>query len=246
MPEPPLLIARGVLLARMKEEILQTVFRLSRIGDRRGWEWLTYHPGVFAFYHWVALRQAEGVVGSLLAGFPDARSFGDLGAGTGVYAARLTKQGRTVVAWERSRIARASARLQGVVARGFDLTSPDLTSAQSTVDVAYCFEVAEHLRPHLGRRLVEFSLQLAPIVVFSAAQPGQGGQGHINEQPLSYWTGEFERAGAKFDVDATAALRKRLADSGSVLWIANNAQVFRHDEWRPASRPDAACEAPLH
>lgn len=211
------------MLAQVKELILQSVFRLSRFGARHGWERVTYHPGVFAFYHWSNLQQADGVAGGLLNTFPEAGSFADIGAGTGVYAARLKRAGRSVRAFERSRLARLFARAQGVTATSFDLER----AVQGECDVAYSFEVAEHLTPALGRRLVEVALGIAPVVVFSAAQPGQGGQGHINEQSLGYWRNEFERAGARLDEATTRALRDRFEASGSVLWILDNAQVFR-------------------
>jgi SAM-dependent methyltransferase len=211
------------LTAWLKEQILQSVFRLSRFGERHGWEHITYHPGVFAFYHWSNLQQAGGVAHGLLETFPDARSFADVGAGTGVYAARLKRAGRSVRAYERSRLARMFARAQGLRATSFDLREP----VTGYSDVAYSFEVAEHLPPALGRRLVEVVLGIAPVVVFSAAQPGQGGQGHVNEQPPAYWTAEFERAGARLDPETTVALRERFAAADSVLWIRGNVQVFR-------------------
>jgi SAM-dependent methyltransferase len=218
------------VIAQVKSWIFESILRSSRFGQRRGWEWLTYHPGVIAFFHWSAVNQSPGVVSSLLETFPDAGSFADVGAGTGVYAARLQRRGRSVVACERSRLGRLMARVQGVRSVSFDLNEPQPAQLDAKVDVAYCFEVAEHLPPELGRRLVEFMLELAPTVVFSAAQPKQGGQGHINEQPLSYWAAEFERAGGEFDAATTTSLLERLDRSGTVIWIAANSQVFRRQD----------------
>jgi SAM-dependent methyltransferase len=219
--------SRSKLVARVKERILQSVFQLSRIGQRHGWEWLTYHPGVFAFFHWLAKREAPKVIGSLLATFPEARSFADVGAGTGAYAAYLQREGRSVVACERSALGRALARFQRVGATKFDLNRTRPAAFGTAVDIAYCFEVAEHLPPELGTRLVGFILELGPTVVFSAARPGQGGQGHINEQPPSYWAAEFDRAGADLDERATTTLATHLAKRNTVEWIPPNVQVFR-------------------
>jgi hypothetical protein len=52
-------------------------------------------------------------------------------------------------------------------------------------------ECAEHLPAHRAAPLVEWLTKSAPIVVFSAAIPGQGGKGHINEQPPDYWNDLF-------------------------------------------------------
>lgn len=58
-------------------------------------------------------------------------------------------------------------------------------------DVALCLEVAEHLSETAGANLIKKLCRSAPIVVFSAAIPGQGGVGHINEQWQSYWAQLF-------------------------------------------------------
>ena len=87
-----------ILIARVKSSALRSIFGLSRLGQRHGWEWLTYHPGVFLFYHWIGRREAPGVVGAMLEALPEARSFADVGAGTGPYAAVLQGEGRTVLA----------------------------------------------------------------------------------------------------------------------------------------------------
>ena len=44
-------------------------------------------------------------------------------------------------------------------------------------------------------RFVEFLTGLAPVVVFSAATPGQTGTGHINEQWPVYWQSAFHEHG---------------------------------------------------
>ena len=59
-------------------------------------------------------------------------------------------------------------------------------------DLAICFEVAEHLEEHWADRLVDTLSDCAPIIVFSAATPGQGGSYHHNEQPHSYWLDKFK------------------------------------------------------
>jgi hypothetical protein len=37
--------------------------------------------------------------------------------------------------------------------------------------------------------------RLADVVLFSAAEPGQGGEHHINERPLQYWRELFQSKG---------------------------------------------------
>lgn len=63
--------------------------------------------------------------------------------------------------------------------------------ANQHFDLAICLEVAEHLQPESSHNLVKCLTQVAPVVVFSAAVPGQGGHGHINLHPREYWHNEF-------------------------------------------------------
>lgn len=58
-------------------------------------------------------------------------------------------------------------------------------------DVALCLEMAEHLTERAAGSLVRSLCDAAPVVVFSAAIPGQGGTGHVNEQPPAYWAQLF-------------------------------------------------------
>jgi SAM-dependent methyltransferase len=62
-------------------------------------------------------------------------------------------------------------------------------------DLAVSLEVAEHLNVAGGEHLVTGLTRCANIVLFSAAIPGQGGQGHVNEQYLDYWCTHFKQRG---------------------------------------------------
>ena len=81
-------------------------------------------------------------------------------------------------------------------------------------DLALCLEVAEHLPPGNADRLVEVLTGAAPLVLFSAAVPGQSSTGHVNEQWPSYWRSIFDKRGFQL-VDA---IRPRIRDSLSVSW----------------------------
>jgi hypothetical protein len=94
-------------------------------------------------------------------------------------------------------------------------------------DVAYCIEVAEHMPADLGERLVAFLGGAAPLVMFTAAHPGQGGQGHINEQSREYWIDRFEKRGMTYLPDQTDRLQEALSEHlRHGRWISENAMVF--------------------
>jgi SAM-dependent methyltransferase len=83
-----------------------------------------------------------------------------------------------------------------VDSRSFQMT--DLArpfSIGGRYDLALCLEVAEHLPARAASRLVRVLTDSAPVVLFSAAVPGQGGTRHLNEQWPSYWKHLFDRRG---------------------------------------------------
>lgn len=203
--------------------------RFTRIGERYDIEWLTYNPLLFVYFLGRSLADAPGVISTLEGLFPEARAFLDVGAGSGGFAAQLRRHGHAVQACERDRTGRRLTRLQRVTSTPFDLASADPAPGISgRFDLAYSFEVAEHLTPELGRRLVEFIASRADTVVFSAAQPGQGGMGHINEQPSAYWVQLFDTEGMQLDEPATDRLRAGFRSRPEVAsWFALNALVLR-------------------
>jgi hypothetical protein len=88
---------------------------------------------------------------------------------------------------------------------------------------------------------VVFLSNIAPIVVFSAAQPGQGGLGHVNEQPTDYWIDLFEKEGQIYRPDLTAQLRARLDPlTMSAPWLPANLTVFSRDAGRRVPQSDIA------
>lgn len=77
-----------------------------------------------------------------------------------------------------------------IVFRAVDFNSP--FSLDRRFNLAMSLEVAEHLSPESASRFIDTLVDASDIILFGAAVRGQGGTGHINEQPQSYW-GEFFR-----------------------------------------------------
>jgi 2-polyprenyl-3-methyl-5-hydroxy-6-metoxy-1,4-benzoquinol methylase len=91
---------------------------------------------------------------------------------------------------------------------------PIMEKADGRYDLAVCLEVAEHLPESAAADLVRMLTTLAPIVLFSAAVPGQGGIGHINEQWPQYWKQRFEEHGFE-QVDG---IRRHIWNDRGVHW----------------------------
>jgi hypothetical protein len=124
--------------------------------------------------------------------------------------------------------------------RVVDLSRP--FSIDRQYDMSMCIEVAEHLPPGAAAPLVRALTAAAPVVVFSAALPGQGGHGHLNEQPHAYWDGLFAgRAFIKID-----CVRPRVwQDPRVAWWYRQNMFIYANAEAltrSPALRAEAERE----
>jgi len=91
-----------------------------------------------------------------------------------------------------------------------DLSSPPERAGE--FDLVVCLEVAEHIPGDRAAAFVRFLTGLGPVVLFSAAVPGQGGTHHVNEQWPAYWAGLFGGEGYR----AVDCLRMQLWDDGRV------------------------------
>lgn len=90
-------------------------------------------------------------------------------------------------------------------------------------DLAVCLEVAEHVEPGAANDFIAWLISLAPVVVFSAAVPGQGGEGHVNEQPPAYWRDLFASHARR----GSGALRWAIWDDDRIEpWYRQNLLVF--------------------
>ncbi len=121
-----------------------------------------------------------------------------------------------------------------------DLTEP--IDLGRSFDLAISLEVAEHLPERLSRQFVATMASLAPVVMFSAATPGQGGTGHVNEQWQSYWVERFADVGyaasglvrsIAWDDDSVAAhYAQNTLLFASERWVSENSDV-----WTPLAEP---------
>lgn len=193
-------------------------------------ETAAYGMEFFAALDESSRRSADAVIPLLLELFSP-QSVLDVGGGSGQWAAACISQGVSDVLTVDGPWVPPSARvIPGDRFLEHDLTLP--LSLDRTFDLALCLEAAEHLpasaAPHLVRALTE----AAPVVVFSAALPGQGGEGHINEQPPSYWARLF----AAQNYACFADLRHSLWNNPAVeVWYRQNLLCFvretEQDRW---------------
>lgn len=108
-----------------------------------------------------------------------------------------------------------------------DLEQPLI--AEPKFDLVLCLEVAEHLAAQAADVLVDNLISLGDKIIFSAAVPNQGGQFHLNEQPVSYWVEKFNDRGFVFyDV-----FRERFWDNPRInWWYKQNMFLVMHESIR--------------
>ena len=200
---------------------------LSALGQRLGWEWLTYNPLVIMSFERAARRNAPKFADAVLLEFPNLHSLADVGCGTGNFAAEFKKRGLTVIGCEYNRSARARARRKSVEAIDFDLSHLSQKLPGTPYDIAISLEVGEHVPPDLADALVVYLASTSDVIVFTAAQPGQGGHGHVNEQPLTYWDAKFRAHGLVIDQSATARIAQHLRELEAFPYLSDNLLVLR-------------------
>lgn len=135
---------------------------------------------------------ARRILGALPSGL-SRRAVADIGCGTGTWLAAALEAGAdTAFGIEGDWVTPAMLDHKAITFSPQDL---EQRFAGPRVDLAMSLEVAEHLSPGRAESFVADLVALAPAILFSAAIPGQGGVGHLNEQWQSWWAARFAAHG---------------------------------------------------
>ena len=98
-------------------------------------------------------------------------------------------------------------------------------------DLAVSLQVAEHVHPDFADDMVVGMTRLADTILFSAAEPGQRGIGHVNCQTMDYWTKKFLFVGYRTDHEAIDAWRDEIQapfnDGRHGQSIRKNVMIYR-------------------
>ena len=228
---------RGLLGLAVKGEAGR---RISWLGEKIGSPALIFNYYTYLAFHRGALETAPYTVDGIVQLYPALREICDLGSGTGVYMDEFRKRGVQSEGYEYSATARSIAKENfGLEVRPFDIAN--FGGSGRTYDACVSIEIAHYLPPVLGDRLVAICAESAPVVIFSAAHPGQGGSGHVNGQPRSYWIERFARHDMYRDEAKTAFLERHLRDNlVRGLWLADNILVFERGRGVDVMRSESA------
>lgn len=153
----------------------------------------------------------------------------DIGCGSGALLVALRKLGvRQLLGLDAAEAGLDIARARGLDVRKFDIVNEKLLYS-ACYDVAISMETAEHLPASAADRYVELLCSLAPVVIFTAAHPGQGGIGHLNEQPPEYWKGFFNAHGFQPLEELVSVWQPVWRAAGVADFYTNNLMIFQRN-----------------
>jgi SAM-dependent methyltransferase len=149
----------------------------------------------------------------------------DVGCGTGTWLLAAKESGaKTIHGMDGGYVPESTLVIDKSEFKVTDLRRP-FTSEHAPFDLAFCMEVAEHLPDSSAAPFVKSLTSLAPVVLFSAAIPWQGGTGHVNEQWPAYWSSLFKL----HHYQCIDILRPQFWNNENVEpWYAQNAFLFVH------------------
>lgn len=185
-----------------------------------------YGGGFYDNRHQITVHAARRILGIVSGVVPRVRSAVDVGCGVGTWLSVLGEMGSTdVLGLDGPWVDRRQLEIPEESFLEHDLN--DEIDLDRRFDLALALEVAEHLHARRARALVASLTRLSDFVLFSAAIPGQGGVGHVNEQWPPYWISLFHAQGF-VGVDI---VRKRIWNDESIpFWYRQNILLFVKSE----------------
>lgn len=151
----------------------------------------------------------------------------DIGCGEGHWLKVAKGLGATeVLGIDGSYVDRSRLVIEQSEYRDVDLGAGPHTAASlglKPFDLCISLEVAEHLESRSAQEFVDLLCSVAPVILFSAAIPYQGGTHHVNEQWPDYWFERFSKRG--YQVADT--LRPAIWDREDIQpWYVQNVMIY--------------------
>ena len=143
----------------------------------------------------------------------------DVGCGPGMYVDVLNKLKVNSVGYD----------IDPIAERSIYCKQKDLFEIDDHGDLVTCIEVAEHIDSDKADDIVDKLIDIVDVggkLIFSAAQPGQGGIGHINCRPPHWWDFKFQTRGLKRLYKLEEEMKTEIKKGYHMGWFINNAMVF--------------------
>ena len=144
----------------------------------------------------------------------------DIGSGPGMYVDELIKAGVPSFGID------IDDRVEG---KSY-LAKESIFDTKRTANTVICFEVLEHIDPKFADQEVDAlynAVESGGTLIFTAAQPGQGGVGHINCRKKDYWLKKLVAKGLIYHPGLTEDLINFERQGIHMGWFVNNVMVFK-------------------
>lgn len=144
----------------------------------------------------------------------------DVGCGSGTYLHAFKEKGIKCIGYDNSE----------QLKNNNNIVNDTLFNIKETAPLIVCLEVAEHLEPIYSSYIVEKLISITNTggsIIWSAAQVGQGGVGHINCQPKEFWESKFlQHKHIYRNIFAESVLSNFLSSRPRMGWFMNNFMIF--------------------
>lgn len=159
----------------------------------------------------------------------------DVGCGLGIWLSVFRACGATdVLGMDGDYVERQRLHIPNTCFRAAELSA--LKTVDRRFELAISLEVAEHLPPASSEQFVRLLVAAAPVIMFSAAIPGQPGTSHINPRWHRYWHEQFAGHGFRaFDPFRPVLWH----DERVSLHYRQNIFLYAHETWLKEHAADA-------
>lgn len=180
-------------------------------------------------YDWELMSREETPTAQRLAkwlaeNYPKHLAACDIGAGPGHWAESVRAEG-----------AQSCDAYDVEPCSGVDYLDITKNHLNEQYDIAICLEVAEHVDAAHAESVVNNvidSMRFNGVIVWSAAQPGQGGVGHVNCQTPDYWLSKFYARCFRLNERKTSDLIQHVKAGGNYMgWFVYNVMVLERFDY---------------
>lgn len=184
-----------------------------------------YDHHFYADRHGKTVYAANAILPLVLGALPRVDSAADFGCGVGTWLSVLKQLGVSEIRgldgpWVEHNLLEISRE---------DFQEVNLEEAirlERRYDLAITLEVAEHISEQSANTFIDSLVSASDFILFSAAIPFQGGNGHVNEQWPDYWVKMF----AAREYRVIDFVRKKIWNDENIsVWYRQNIFLFANE-----------------
>jgi glycosyltransferase involved in cell wall biosynthesis len=168
--------------------------------------------------------QAERIAEYISNKLPN-RIIADIGCGPGIYVKSLIKANQNAKGYD------IDFRVRDKEDQGIYHADVLSLNLNPLAEIILCLEVAEHIEELKADGIVDSivkNLAKEGLLFWSAAIPGQGGDGHVNCQPKEYWEQKFIQRGLQRNQVIEFDFLSFMKNGYHMGWLVQNIMVFQN------------------